>query len=781
MQIHILLWGVGLSGAAAILYEVAWIRLLSLVLGSSTHAFSFMLAAFIAGIALGSFVVARRGGGFDSYLRFAFAELAVVFSMVLTLPFYERLPFYFLQLANLFIRTPDTFWIYQALQFSVCFVLMLLPTFFLGMALPLATQATVQSLSRLGGGVGNTFAANTAGAIIGILGAGLLLPVLGIKRLIELGILANLLVGLLGLRLSPALARKHKKLLYVAAAIPFFTYLYLSPAWDERLISSGVFRMRGGFSSVNYEAFKKNFQEKVVYYKDGANMTVAVTQGKDNRLVLKVNGKSDASSRGDLPTQVLLGQLPLLLKPDARKILVIGLGSGVTAGSVLRHPVTRTDVVEISPEVVEASRFFAPYNHEPLQDQRLRLYIEDAKAFLKVAPENYDIIISEPSNPWVAGIGNLYSLEFYRDVRARLTPSGLMIQWIHGYEMTDEILQLVLRTFAASFEHVTLWNTDFTDLILVGSRKPLRVDFEKSAARLNEKKINDDLRRVGIDGLPTILSLQVASDRSVRKAAGEGRLNEDLFPILEYEAPKAFFLGQTSGLPASFDERRYPAERSNLYFTRYLKKHRLTLQEAKNLANYHLSQASLGRWDLGSVFVDYWLRLAPGDPEARWALVRIEERSGHLESARRELASLLELRPDRLDYLEAASRLEFQSYVAKRSLFNAHGPEKVLGYLHRLLQHDGVQKDRFYRMIGEIYAADRDYPNALVYLEKAAFYARNNKGAFQPDALWVQAAAVALEAGLLKQSEAYARQALEHNAGNGTAKKMLEQTSKRIE
>jgi spermidine synthase len=165
-------------------------------------------------------------------------------------------------------------------------------------------------------------------------------------------------------------------------------------------------------------------------------MTVAVSKGKDSQIILKLNGKPDASSQGDLPTQILLGQIPLLLKPDTRSVLVIGLGSGITAGSVLRHPVERVDLVEISPEVVEGSRFFSPHNHDALKDPRLKLHIEDGKTFLKVTPQRYSVIISEPSNPWIAGIGNLFSVEFYQDVRKRLEPSGLVVQWFHTYEMT---------------------------------------------------------------------------------------------------------------------------------------------------------------------------------------------------------------------------------------------------------------------------------------------------------------------------------------------------------
>jgi predicted membrane-bound spermidine synthase len=779
-QIRLAILGIGLSGGAALIYEIAWIRLLSLVLGSSTYSFSLMLAAFIAGIALGSFVVARRWvERSEPYLLFALAELGVALSIVLTLPFYERLPFYFAILANLFVRSFATFWLYELMQFSICFLLVLLPTFFLGMTLPLVSQVATPSLKGLGENVGKVFAANTLGNVLGAVAAGLvLLPLLGIKRLIELGVLMNFLVGTSTLWIGPFLTWRKKGVTVGSTLAIFAFYLYLFPAWDKNILSSGMFRMRGFDPGITYQDFKKGQKEEILYYKDGANMTVAVTQTRDKNISLKVNGKPDASTRGDLPTQILLGQLPLLLKPDARKVLVIGLGSGITAGSVLRHPVESIDLVEISPEVVEAGRFFAAHNYEVLKEPRLKLYLEDAKTFLKVTPRLYDVVISEPSNPWIAGIGNLFSIEFYQDVRKRIEPDGLMVQWIHSYEMTDYVLKLVLRTFAESFENVTLWSPMGNDLLLIGSKAPLNLELKKSLGRFHNANVREDLRRIGIETLPTILSLQVASDKGVKKAAGKGRVNEDLFPILEYEAPKAFFLGQTSQFMESYDERRHSREGSSLYFTQYLQDHSLSASETRNITNYHFTFSPLTRFGLARYFVDLWLRQAPDDPEAHWTLARMEQQSGNLEAARKELEYLLKLRPDDAEYLEARAHVEFQTYLNERSILNHQGPEKALAYLHRLLDLKGNKKDRIYRKIAQVYAADRDYRLAIDYLEKAAAYAQKDSGEFQPDILWLDAANIAMEMDDTKAALDYFRKALAHNPGNLAAKKGLEQLSR---
>ncbi|MBI2985988.1 MAG: fused MFS/spermidine synthase [Deltaproteobacteria bacterium] len=782
-QLRIAVLGIALSGGAALIYEIAWIRLLSLVLGSSTYSFSLMLAAFIAGIASGSFVVARKWWSrLGPYALFALAELAIALSIILTLPVYGRLPFYFATLANLFIRVPETFWLYQLINFLVCFFLMLLPTFFLGTTLPLVSRVSASSVKTLGENVGNVFAANTAGTLLGAVAAGLfLLPLLGIKRLIELGVAINLLVGAFALWVSPGLGRRKKRLALSAAFALFIFYLISFPQWDKNILSSGVFRIRDFQVGTSYEDFRRAPREEILYYKDGANMTVAVSQKDSKELTLKVNGKPDASSQGDLPTQVLLGQIPLLLKPDAKEVLVIGLGSGITCGSVLRHPVERLDVVEISPEVAEASRHFAPHNDQALEDPRLKLHLEDAKVFLKVSPRQYDVVISEPSNPWIAGVGSLYSVEFYQDVRSRLRPDGLLVQWFHSYEMTDETLRLVLRTFAAAFEHVTLWNSMTADLLLIGSSKPLAVDFKKSLDRLSSSGVMGDLRRIGISSLPTILSLQMASDAGVRRAAGKGRLNEDLFPILEYEAPKAFFLGRVSQLAVAYDERRYPADNASLYFMRYLETHPLAAVETKNLANYHLSYGPSTSLGLARNFVDLWLKRDPKDPEAHWALARLEERRGNLEAARRELEYLLRLGSGNREYLEAAAHVEFQTYLSQRSLLGPRRPEKSLAYLHRLLSLDDDRKERIYRKIAQVHAAGKDYQAALEYLEKGAAYAESHRGELGPDAIWLEAANMAVEADDLKRAMGYLAKVLARNPGNLLAKKSMQELSRLVD
>jgi spermidine synthase len=775
-QVLVAVCGVALSGAAALIYEIAWIRLLSLVLGSSAYSFSLMLAAFIGGLAAGGFAVSRPWvAKFDSYLLFAVAELSAAIAVVLTLPVYERLPFYFAFIADHFVRVPGSFWVYQAIQFLTAFSLMFVPTFFMGMAVPLATRVAARSLETAGRQIGQVFAANTTGTIVGAVAAGLfLLPMLGIKRLIELAVAINLLVGLAAVAFAPRWRSIQKGWLAGSSLAFFVWYLLFFPAWDHNILSSGMFRQRGATLGTSYQEFKDSRREKILYYRDGANMTVAVLQAGDEHIVLKVNGKVDASTTGDLPTQILSGHLPLLLQPLARRVLVIGMGSGITAGSVLRHPVERVDLAEISPEVVEGSRFFSPFNHEPLRDPRLRLHVEDAKTFLRVPGARYDVIISEPSNPWMAGTANLFSVEFYRDARQRLVPEGLMVQWFHTYEMSDETLRLVLRTFAGAFEHVSLWSPKAGDLLLIGSQKPPVLDLTKSFERVKDAAVREDLARVGIRSLAGVMSLQALSDKGVRSAAGKGRLNEDVFPVLEYEAPKAFFLGQTAQLLTRRDERRQPLAASPLYLHRY-RSEMLGAEESKEIALYHFSNGSLV--DLGMVrpFLDVWLEERPNDPEARWLLARLEERAGNPGGSLREINSLLESDPNNRDYLDTAARLEFQKYLAERSFLNHHVPERVLAYLDRLEKLTEDRKERVYQKIAQVHALSGNLPSAVEYLERAAMTARGSGGG--ADSIWLEAAQTALQMNDSTKALACVKEALLANPNNGAARRMLQRLS----
>jgi predicted membrane-bound spermidine synthase/tetratricopeptide (TPR) repeat protein len=553
----------GSSGLASMIYEVTWVRMLIPVLGSSTYSFSIMLVAFISGITIGSLIVSsfiQRVKNLPSLL--GWCQVGIVLSMFAVLPLYARIPYEFWKVASILVRSSDTYPIYLTIQFIFGFMLMIVPTIFLGMSLPIATRIAARGISVLGKSVGNIFAINTLGTVIGSLLSGLvLIPLIGVKHTIEVGIGCNLLAGLLVFVFAGLIPRKQ---MFVALPLMFLTligYLFFVPNWNKGVMLSGVFRSM--HSDVkppeSYDVFLKNANAiKVLYYKEGTTATIGVVEGKygnETQRVLIVNGKSDASTKGDLPTQLLCGQIPCMLQKNPENVLVVGLGSGVTIGSVLTHPVKRVDCVEIAPEIVEALSQFDEANHRPLSDTRSNLFIEDALAYLKITNRKYDIIINEPTNPWIAGVGNLFTTEFFEKCKQRMNKGGIMVQWFHLYEMNDELFKMVVRTFQSSFTYVSLWQALQADIIMIGSEEPISIEYDKIKQAMTEKRIKEDLQRISIPDAATFLSLEMLSSKSVLRYVGTGDLNTEDRPRLEYGAPETFFAGNGVKELDRYDER----------------------------------------------------------------------------------------------------------------------------------------------------------------------------------------------------------------------------------
>jgi spermidine synthase len=245
---------------------------------------------------------------------------------------------------------------------------------------------------------------------------------------------------------------------------------------------------------------------------------------------------------GDLPTQVALGQLPLLLHGGAKRVLIVGLGSGITASSVASHPkVERIDVLEISPEVVEASGYFADENRRVLEDPRVHLTVADARNFLLAAPDSWDVIVSEPSNPWISGISNLFTREFFELAQSKLAPRGLMTQWFHLYGVSAADVRTVLATFCAVFPEVSVWMPLGGDLVLIGSNEPHRLSYDALQDALAQPTIARDLSRARLAGIAplarTFLIGGAALDGYVEGAA----LNTDDRPRIEFGAPRSLY------------------------------------------------------------------------------------------------------------------------------------------------------------------------------------------------------------------------------------------------
>jgi len=523
-----------LSGGAALIYEVTWTRTLSLLLGPSVQAFSLMLGAFITGLALGSWLLSRVADRERDLLPiFALLQWGTAFSAVAFVPLVNSFPGFIRGI----LRSADgSFSELQLLNAGLIFIIMLVPTTCLGGVFPIAVKLYSRSIPSMGKRLGTIYAGNTIGAVVGSLFAGfLLIPVLGLQNTI---LAASFINGAIGGLLFLASGIGRQKLRVSLAAVPavaLVVIVFLVPSWDVNALTSGPYHY---FYKDEATAQRVLDSDKLLYYREGITGTVAVKK-RGNAQFLVISGKVDAGSKEDMLTQILSGQIPLLLAKNPEDVLVIGLASGVTLGSVAQHPVKSIDAVEISYEVSEAAALFSEVNHDVLKDERVDLIIQDGRNHLLLTDRLYDVIISAPSNPWMAGIGNLYTAEFFKLARERLRPGGLMGQWLGAYNMPNSILKSIIRTYASVFPHVSLWAFDDSDLLLVGSESPIRINVEDLKKKLANEKVRADLRRINSHRWWQPIMMAVAEGDILRRAVQDAPIHTDDHPFLEYELPKS--------------------------------------------------------------------------------------------------------------------------------------------------------------------------------------------------------------------------------------------------
>ncbi|MFC1776960.1 fused MFS/spermidine synthase [Pseudomonadota bacterium] len=549
---YVLLLGFGTTGFAALLTQMAWIRALILVVGGSVYAFTITLASFLAGIGLGSLFFTRflaNPGNWlaNSWLKgrrvqAALLALLISLTLLLGLPLIGKLPGLFL--AGYAAGLHSNFALFQLFIFALCSSVIIMPTLFMGILFPLVTVIWTPSVGLAGRGVGAAYAINTAGTILGaLLGGLLILPWLGVHYSIQMAAGLYFLVAVAFWLISNADIRNvHKYAIIVSSTLFVMMIAWLIPAWDKMLMSSGVFSNPDSIiKQSSGEDWQHFFDEKeLLYYGEGLDGIVAVINTGDNK-ALVINGKTDASSSFDLPTQVLFGQLPLALKPDAESALVIGLGSGITPGTLATsESLRRLTILEISEKVIEASEFFKTENYAVLADPRVSLVTADARNHLMASPELYDIIISEPSNPWITGISNLFTDEFFRLAKSRLNPGGIMAQWFHTYSMSNSDLKTLLKTFENNFQYVTVWLPLFEDMLVIGTDQPhaISMGLESSAAKLTSAK---ELSRAKIYNDRDLIRSYLIGGDLLSGYVEESRLNSDYNPVVEFNAPKYLY------------------------------------------------------------------------------------------------------------------------------------------------------------------------------------------------------------------------------------------------
>ncbi len=561
------------GGAGALGLEVAWTRLFAMVFGSSHQAFALMLAAFVAGIAGGGLAAsALLAQGADPRRVAMRAWLVATALLALQHAFGEHLPWMQFELAQALERRPDVYPWMLAAQAALAFGWMLPVTFAAGLALPCLAALHARSHGRAAAQVGIVFAANTAGTVLAPpIALFVLMPALGLQGAIAF---CGALLALAALLVAPARARRHVAVIAIALTLA----PALVPRWNASVMHAGGFRRW----TIDAESTVGEFREfrrrsEVVLTHDGPVDSVVVLRNPAGDLFLKVNGKTDASDTPDLATQRLLGHIPLVLRragesTDPLDVLVVGVGSGVTAGTAALHPGTRVTALELSDGVLQAVPFFAHVNHGLLDRTNAHVVRADAREWIERTNQLFDVVISQPSNPWVAGNAALFTREFFALVAAHLDQGGIFAQWMHTYAMDDESLAIVVRTLRAVFPHVEVWQVWTADLLLVASLDPIVATPDRIASAMQSPAVAADLRNdtdpaADISSLHRFLALQIASAARVDEVwQADGPEHSDRHPILEQRAPVAQFTGSEARIPVGLDERldvaRPPAVRA---------------------------------------------------------------------------------------------------------------------------------------------------------------------------------------------------------------------------
>ena len=529
-----------LSGFACIVDEVAWARLVALVFGSSVYAFGLMLLQFLVGMAIGSALFTRLRHVHPRRVL-GIALCAGTFAALLGIAFVPRLPVLYMRG---FPAVRDSFWLVQAWQFLETAPLLLPLAIAFGVAFP-AAIASVSHLGRMGRGIGRVTVWNTAGTVGGAFLAGfVLVPRVGLRMTLLVAAAATGLGGLMALRGEPSAKLRRTALAATAAALALALLL---PSWNLNRLTQGA-----GFYAAFYgtaggleEAVKRS---RLEFYEDGIATTLSVDR-QGPHLFYRSNGKTDASTDpGDMANQLLLGHLPMLAHPDPKDVFVLGLGTGVSAAAIARYPVRSIEIADIEAGAREATKLFAAENRNILDDPRVKFLVADGRNALLARRKTYDVILSDPSDVWVAGVGNLLTREFYALARSRLRPGGVMVQWFHGHSLPPEQMKLIVATFRSVFPHTSFWRPNRGDIILLGTVEPTPWDLARIRRKIESVAgVREDLIRMGFwHPLSIFAPFVLDGDDLSRMLADVKGLHSDDHPVIEYLSPRAGYEDTTS-------------------------------------------------------------------------------------------------------------------------------------------------------------------------------------------------------------------------------------------
>ena len=559
---------IALSGLAALGAEVIWTRLLGLILGGTVYAFALILAVFLSGLAvgggLGGFLSRRKTPprvilGYCQFLL-AGAIAWTAYQLAQSLPYWPISP-----------SLSQNPWLHFQLDLVRGLWAALPPTILWGASFPLALAAVSAERRDWGKRVGGVYASNTAGTIAGAVGFSLVLihrfgTAVSQRILIFVSLAAALFAFLPAgrearkIQARSGLARSVGKAAgWTVAAIAAVALAWSVPGVPWELIAYGR------------QLPTKAGQARVLYVGEGLNSSVAVTELESGDRNFHVSGKVEASSVAqDMRLQRLLGHLPMLLHPNPKSVLVVGCGAGVTAGSFVLSPgIERIVICEIEPLIPEVvARYFGRENFDVLDDPRVEVVLDDARHYILTTKDTFDIITTDPINPWIKGSAALYSREYYERCRTRLNPGGVIAQWVPLYESTIAAVKSEAATFFSVFPGGTIWSNDFNglgyDVILLGRDRPAVIDVDEMEVRIGEARyaaVAGSLKEIGFRTAVQLLATYAGRDDDLKIWLKDAPINLDRNLRLQYLAG----LGANAYLSyAIYDEMvshyRFPAD-----------------------------------------------------------------------------------------------------------------------------------------------------------------------------------------------------------------------------
>jgi spermidine synthase len=513
-----------IAGGLALGYEVVWSQAMAQFLSTRVFAFSVVLATYLTGLVVGSALYAR----FSNHVRDTWGVFGLLISAAGVVALLEVAGLSLWQLriqsevGNLVLSLTGSDFAHMCAQFLIAAVgVVFVPTVLLGAAFPAVLQLTVGP-ERTGRDVGAVLALNTAGGIAGTLLTGfLLVPALGLVHTLSVLAVAAATVGALAVLLGTRVSRRMQWVVFSTGLLAAAVGILTPPDRLAKLLLT----TRGGGS--------------LVFYQETRGATVAVAQQRSGDNVFRRLYIQGVSNSGDaLPSlryMRLQAMLPLLIhRGESKSALVIGFGTGITAGAVLHYPrIERRVCVELLPAVVQAGHLF-PENYKAGSDPRMQIRISDGRHELLRSSERYDVITLEPPPPSAEGVVNLYSTDFYQLAGKRLEPNGLFAQWLPLSTQNGQDTRSLVRSFLNVFPYATLWSTEMHEMLLIGSHQPIELNANQIASRFSQSEVSTSLRAVGISSPAALLATWVTGREGLEHYAANARPVTDNDPRIEY-------------------------------------------------------------------------------------------------------------------------------------------------------------------------------------------------------------------------------------------------------